>query len=208
VLQALGVDAEQVVGDEAWPEPEEEEEEGELEEGGPGSGWFAPPKGTHIGKGKLGDDYLSGKAKWNDSWKMGDKVKVSGNVYHATRLGKAMDIVSSGKLGTEKTPGRITTDPQDLKGDVKWDTMIVIRGEKLPELTVQSGKGSIYRYEHELYSPKTLNIKGSVQAIYIDPDISKSMAKYSLDKIKQLEKSGIPIYWGLDGKEKAIDVLS
>jgi hypothetical protein len=41
VLQALGVDAEQVVGDEAW-----------LEEGGPGSGWFAPPKGTHVGKEK------------------------------------------------------------------------------------------------------------------------------------------------------------
>jgi len=45
ILQALGVDAEEVVGDEAW----EVEEEEEIEEGGPGSGWFAPPKGTHVG---------------------------------------------------------------------------------------------------------------------------------------------------------------
>jgi len=46
VLQALGVDAEEVIGDEAW---EVKREEG-IEEGGPGSGWFAPPKGTHISR--------------------------------------------------------------------------------------------------------------------------------------------------------------
>jgi len=48
VLQALGVDAEEVAGDEKW----EVEREEEIEEGGPGSGWFAPPKGTHVEKGK------------------------------------------------------------------------------------------------------------------------------------------------------------
>lgn len=76
ILQALGVDAEAVIGDDVWPEAEEEE--GELEEAialalqnyrsglvdaddlvaflvpsrleeveGPGSGWWGPPKGTH-----------------------------------------------------------------------------------------------------------------------------------------------------------------
>jgi len=187
---------------------ERRERERFIIKGGPGSGWFAPPKGTH-GKGTSGKPipYLAGKAKWNDKWKMGDKVKISGNVYHATRLGKAMDIVRSGRLGTETTPARITTDPQGLKGDVQWDAMIVLDGGSLPKLTVQSGKGSIYRYEHELYSPKTLNIRKSVRAIYIDPDMDKSMAKYSLDKIRELERLDIPVYWGMDGTKKAIDVL-
>jgi len=72
VLQALGVDAEEVVGDEAW----EVEREEEIEEGGPGSGWFAPPKGTH-GKGTKGKaagklrkfSKASGADKWAKSVK-------------------------------------------------------------------------------------------------------------------------------------------
>jgi hypothetical protein len=187
---------------------EERRARGFIVKGGPGSGWFAPPKGTH-GKGISGKSvsYLAGKAKWNDKWKMGDKVKVKGNVYHATRLGKAMSIVISGQLGTETTPARITTDPQKLKGDVQWDAMIVLDGESLPKLTVQSGKGSIYHYEHERYNPKPLSIGKAIRSIYIDPDMGKGMARYSLGKIKELERLGIPVYWGLDGAKRAIDVL-
>jgi len=39
-----------------------------LEEGGPGSGWFAPPKGTHVGKKSAGEFRKFSKASEADSW--------------------------------------------------------------------------------------------------------------------------------------------
>jgi hypothetical protein len=144
---------------------------------------------------------MSNKAIWDDNWNTGQEVKINGNVYHATRVGKAIKIADSGVIGNEGTPARFTTDPQNLKGDVNWDALLVY--DSPSNLIVQAGKDSPYRFEHELYHPGKLNVKPS--AMYIPKTADLSMLKYMSNNIKKLD---IPVYWGLDGEELITDVLN
>jgi len=103
VLQALGVDAEEVAGDEKW----EVEREEEIEEGGPGSGWFAPPKGTH-GKGSQGGRKTAQKAKREGGKAPTEKRDDWGSALAHKHLVDGLDI---------RNPQRA---PEHVRSDVKW----------------------------------------------------------------------------------------
>lgn len=166
--------------------------------GGSGSGNFG-----HGGRiGKVGGSVA--KQSWNDAWQMGDQVQLTGLVYHASKLGTGLKIAASGVLGTNVAPARITTDPENLKGDVADDVLLELDGSKLPPMTVQTSADSTYAFEHELYSPSSLDISNALRSVRITKDVDLSMLKYSKSRIQELENKGVLVYVG---DNKALDVL-
>lgn len=159
-----------------------------------------------FASGAGGASAMAGKTGWNDEWEMGQQVRVRGAVYHAARLSTALKIADDGVLGADGTPARVTTDPGNLGGDVQWDALVKMDGSKLPMMTVQAAKDSIYRSENELYHPGKIKIRGAVLGVYVNPD-SLPYLNYSAGRIRALEAKGIPVYVGLDGGQRAIHLL-